>query len=306
MDYKKIIKSRELRLLVLRFLNIVPDKAMLKLQYRIKFGRRLELKNPRRFSEKLQWYKLYYRDPIMTQCAGKHDVRQYVKDKGLEYILNGQIGVYDSVDEINFSSLPERFVIKATVGAAGRQVLVCTDKKNSDIDAIRERIRGWMYKNTDKSRKNAGREWAYNNVKQRLVVEEYIDSSACKNGLLSYKIFCFGGRAKFLYVIADIKDGFFDAGYGIYSNKFEKLPYTRVGEEHLVLEQAKPENFEEMISVAETLAEGFPHVRVDLYNVEGKIIFGEMTFYNDSGYMKYDPDEFDFIAGEMFELPEKR
>jgi hypothetical protein len=107
-------------------------------------------------------------------------------------------------------------------------------------------------------------------------------------------------------VIADIKDGFFDAGYGIYSPEFEQLPYNRIEEASLQLEEGKPENFDEMIKIAERLAEDFPHVRVDLYNIKGRIIFGEMTFYNDSGYMKYDPDEFDYLAGEKFVLPEKK
>lgn len=306
MDYKKIFKSRTLRLAILKLFDFVPDKMMVKFQYRIKYGRKLDLKNPKRFSEKLQWYKLYYQDPVMTQCAGKQDVRSYVKEKGLESILNEQFGVYECADQIDFDSLPQQFVVKATVGSAGRQVLVCTDKDKLDWQVAKKRIDSWMYRHPEKPRKNAGREWAYNNVKQQLVVEKYIDSSACKNGLLSYKIFCFNGKAKFLYVIADIKEGFFDAGYGIFSPTFERLPYDRVGEERLKLEQEKPENFEEMIRIAEKLAEVFPHVRVDLYNVEGKILFGEMTFYNDSGYMKYNPDEFDFIAGDMFELPEKK
>ncbi len=306
MDYKKLIKSRKVRLAILKALNLIPDRAMIRLQYRIKFNQKINLKNPKRFSEKLQWYKLYYHDPVMTQCAGKHESRAYVESRGLAHILNPQLGVYRSADEIDFEALPDRFVIKATVGAAGQQVFVCTDKSTVDWDELKKKINGWMYKNPDKPRKNAGREWAYNHIPQRIVVEDYIDSSACRHGLLSYKIFCFDGKAEFLYIIADIKDGFFDAGYGIYSPDFERLPYNRVGEVALELKEGKPENWEEMIEIAEKLAEGFPHVRVDLYNVEGKILFGEMTFYNDSGYMKYDPDEFDFIAGEMFRLPEKR
>lgn len=306
MDYKKLIKSRALRVKLLKLLDFIPDKVMIKLQYKIKFNRKLDLKNPKRFTEKLQWYKLYYHDPVMTQCAGKHDSREYVCNKGLGNILNEQYGVYKKTEEIDFNTLPDKFVIKATVGAASQQVFVCTDKSKVNWNELKEKIDGWMYENPDKPRKNAGREWAYNNIKQRLVVEKYIDSSSCANGLLSYKIFCFNGKAKFLYVIADVKDGFFDAGYGIYSTDFERLPYNRVGEVALELTDGKPDNFKEMISIAEKLAEGLPHVRVDLYNVQGEIIFGEMTFYNDSGYMKYDPDEFDFIAGDMFELPQKK
>lgn len=305
MDYKKIIKSRKTRVALLKLLNWIPDKPMLYIQYYVKFGRVLNLRNPKRFTEKLQWYKLYYRNPLMTQCAGKNQVREYVKSKGYEYILNEQYGVFSNVNEINFDKLPNQFVIKATVGAAGQQVLVCTDKSKLDLEAVKKRLSSWVSKHPERPHKNAGREWAYNNIKEELVVEKYINSSMCKHGLLSYKIFCFHGKAEFLYVIADIKDGFFDAGYGIYSTAFEKLPYNRVGETSLQLGEGKPENFEKMIEIAEQLSVGFPHVRVDLYNVNGKIIFGEMTFYNDSGYMKYDPDDFDYEVGKLFVLPEK-
>jgi len=311
MDYKKIIKSREARVALLSLLNFIPDAWMVKLQYRIKFGRKLNLKNPKRLTEKLQWYKLYYHTPLMTDCAGKHDVRAYVESRGLSHILNPQLGVYDDVDEIDFDSLPNRFVIKETKGSSAEKVFICLDKQALDIQATKEKIRPWVEKKMNrtpkdsKKRRNAGREWAYNGIDSRLVVEEYIDSSACKNGLLSYKIFCFGGKPEFVYVIADVKEGFYDAGYGIFSTDFERLPYNRVGEVALELEEGKPENWDEMMEIAAILSEPFPHVRVDLYNVSGKILFGELTFYNDSGYMKYDPDEFDFLMGEKFELPEK-
>jgi len=305
MDYKKIIKSRKTRVALLKLLNWIPDKMMLHIQYYVKFGRKLNLKDPRRFTEKLQWYKLYYRNPKMTQCAGKNQVREYVKGKGLEHILNEQYGVFKNANEIDFDVLPEQFVIKATVGSAGQQVLICRDKAKLDVDAAKAKMSTWISGHPDRPKKNAGREWAYNNIKEELVVEKYIDASSCGHGLLSYKIFCFHGKAEFLYVIADVQDGYFDAGYGIYSTKFERLPVNRVGEVSLTLEQEKPDNLEEMIRIAEKLSEDFPHVRVDLYNIEGNIIFGEMTFYNDSGYMKYDPDEFDFEIGKLFVLPEK-
>lgn len=311
MDYKKLIKSRATRVALLSVLNFIPDRWMIKLQYRIKFNRKLNLKNPRRLTEKLQWYKLYYQTPLMTQCAGKHDVREYVESKGLSEILNPLLGVYNDVDEIDFSLLPDRFVIKETKGSSAEKVFICLDKQSLDIEATKEKIRPWIEKKINgtpknsRKRRNAGREWAYNGIDSKLVVEEYIDSSCCKNGLLSYKIFCFNGKPEFVYVIADVKEGFYDAGYGIYSTDFERLPYSRVGEVSMTWEEEKPKNWDRMIEIAKTLSEPFPHVRVDLYNVDGKILFGELTFYNDSGYMKYDPDEFDFLMGDKFDLPEK-
>ena len=311
MDYKKFIKSRAVRVALLNMFNFIPDKPVLKLQYRIKFGRKLNLKNPVRLTEKLQWYKLYYHTPQMTICAGKNDVREYVAGKGLSNILNEQIGVYDSAKDIDFDSLPNQFVIKETKGSSSEKVLVCTDKSKLDMEATRTKVESWIEHKINKlpadswKRRNAGREWVYNGIDSKLVVEKYIDSSECKNGLLSYKIFCFNGEPRFVYVIADVKEGFYDAGYGIYSTDFERLPYNRVGEVSLELKQEKPDNWDEMMEIARKLSSDFPHVRVDLYNVNGKIIFGELTFYNDSGYMKYDPDEFDFIAGDMFQLPPK-
>lgn len=304
-DYKRIIKDRKMRMQILNLFSWLPDKLMLKLQYRIKFGRKLNLKNPKRFSEKLQWYKLYYYNPYMVMCAGKNKVRDYVKNKGLDYILNEQYGVYQNADSINFDLLPDRFVIKSTVGAASQQVLLCTDKSELDIEATRKKVAGWMGRTPNKRRKSGGREWPYDAVKNEIIVEKYIDSSMYKEGLISYKIFCFNGKPKFVYMIVDIKAGYFDADYGIYSPSFERLPYNRVCEANLTPEINKPENWDEMMKIAETLSSEFPHVRVDLYNVGGKIIFGELTFFNDSGYMKYNPDEFDFIAGDYFVLPDK-
>ena len=305
-DYKKIIKSRETRVRLLQHLRWVPDELMLIVQYYIKFRRKLNLNNPKRFTEKLQWYKLFYYNPLMTVCAGKNHVRDYVKSKGLESILNEQYAVYNNADEIDFSIFPEKFVLKATVGSASQQVFVCTDKSKINPDEVRKRVNNWLdlYPN-DGSRMHVGREWPYDGVKTEIIAEKYIDSSMCPDGLVSYKIFCFNGKPAFVYMIVDVKDGFFDADYGIYTPEFEKMPYNRVCEANLQPKTTKPENWEDMIRVAKILSEGFPHVRIDLYNVNGKIIFGEMTFFNDSGYMRFDPDEFDFIAGEMFELPLK-
>ena len=304
-NYKKIIKNRRTRIIILKLFSWVPDIIMLKIQYRIKFGRRLNLKEPKRFTEKLQWYKLYYYNPLMTLCAGKNRVRDYVKEKGLEYILNEQYNVYSNANEIDFDELPDRFVLKSTVGSASQQVLVCTDKNSIDYEEVRNRVNSWIKLYPNKRRKHSGREWPYDGVKTEIIAEKYIDSSKEKYGLLSYKIFCFNGEPRFIYLIVDVKDGYFDADYGIYSPDFVKLPYNRVSEANLECDLKKPDNWDEMLHVARVLSSEFPHVRVDLYNVGGKIIFGELTFFNDSGYMRYNPDEFDFVAGDYFKLPQK-
>ena len=239
MDYKRIIKNRGTRVAILRLLNFIPDKLALKIQYWIKFNRKLNLKSPKRYTEKLQWYKLYYHDPLMTKCAGKLEVRDYVERMGCGGILNELYGVYETVDEIDFETLPNQFVIKETKGSSSEKVYVCVDKSSVDIDLLKNRIRPWVEKDNLKKPewqwRNAGREWAYNGVESKLIVEKYIDSSKSKNGLLSYKIFCFNGRPRFIYVIADVKDGYYDAGYGIYDTDFNRLPFNRVGEVSLVM-----------------------------------------------------------------------
>lgn len=134
MDYKKIIKNRETRLKILSMFDFIPDKSMIKLQYFIKTGRRLNLKNPQRYTEKLQWYKLFYRDPLMQQCVYKYDVREYVKTKGLAHILNECYGVYERVEDIDFDSLPNQ--LKDTLGGGGNSIIICKYKANFKFELL--------------------------------------------------------------------------------------------------------------------------------------------------------------------------
>lgn len=303
-DYKKIIKSRNTRLAILRFFSFIPDKWMLRLQYRIKTGRRLDLKHPKRYSEKIQWYKLNHHDPLMIRCVDKADVRGFVADCGLSDILVPLIGVYEHVEDIDFKALPQQFVIKNTLGGGGNSVIICKDKSTLDWEAVKARMRSWLDGNSH--RKNAGREWPYYSGKdRRILIEAYIDPGASVDGLVDYKFFCFQGRVHFLYVVADRVLGR-DGAFGIYDRDFRRLPYTRVGDRVLREDFEKPQGFETMIEVAEKLSEPFPHTRIDLYDQNGTILFGEITFYNASGYVKFDPDEFDLLAGSAFILSEKK
>ncbi len=304
MDYKKIINSRNIRLRILRMLSFVPDKMMLKMQYKIKTGNKLNLKNPKRFTEKLQWYKLYYKNPEMIRCVDKYDVRSYVEDLGLEHILNECYGVYDTVEEINFDMLPQQFVLKDTLGGGGNSVIVVKDKNSMDLDAIKEQLQRWVRE--PHRTKSGGREWPYyNGKKHRIIIEKYIMSDEKAGGLIDYKFFCFNGRCEFVYVMGDRAVGD-SVKVSIFDRDFNKLPVKRVGDEEFLSAQ-KPDNFLQMLEVAEKLSAEFPHVRVDLYDVESGILFGELTFYNASGYMVYDPDEFDVEVGKkfVFDLDEK-
>ncbi|MFC9597776.1 ATP-grasp fold amidoligase family protein [Peribacillus butanolivorans] len=293
MDYRKIIKSKEMRFKILHYLRFIPDSLMLKLQYRMKMGRKLNLKNPQRWTEKLQWYKLYYRTPLMTQCADKHDVREYIKSKGLEDILNKLYAVYDSADQFILDSLPQKFVIKTTNGS-GTNIL-CKRKSQLQLDKVKQSLNEWM----SRDNYSVGREWSYKGIVPRIIVEEYLeDKNNSFDGINDYKFICFNGRAK--YIVFDV-DRHIEHKRNIYDTDWNFIDintdYPNFGDC-----VSRPEGLDEMLRVANILAADFPFVRVDLYWVNGKVYFGELTFYPWTGYVQFDPDEFDIILGEQFIL----
>lgn len=301
MNYKNIIKSRAVRVQIMRALSFAPDRWMLKLQYRIKTGHKLDLKHPKRFTEKLQWYKLNYRDPLMALCVDKYAVREYVKSVGLEQILNPIYGVFESPEQVKWEELPQQFVAKDTLGGGGNDVLICKDKSRLDKDAFYQILARWIQ---PVKGKHPGREWVYDNAKHRILIEKYIPSDPATGGLIDYKFFCFQGKAEYLYVIADRKVGE-KAGFGIFTPDFKQLPYERADERPLERIIEQPDNYREMLSVAEKLAKPFPHARIDLYDQDGRILFGEITFFDGSGYMTFKPDGFDLIMGEKFIIGEE-
>ncbi len=295
MDYKKIIKSQKLRFAILNSLKWIPDKAMIKMQYRIKLGRKLNLKNPQRFTEKIQWYKLYYRNPIMVKCVDKFDVREYIDKKGYSKLLNKCYGVYNSVNEIDFDKLPRRFVIKDTLGGGSNSVIVVNDKDSLDSLSLKNSIDKWT-KISTKS-KSFGREWTYDKKKHRIIIEKYLEQN--DGDLSDYKFFCFNGKVQYFYVRSDYSK-IHDNGKMAFYNR-EKKWLKNVGMDYCDISDKKlnlPFNIDKMILIAEDLSKDFPHVRVDLYNLDGKILFGELTFFNASGYMKFLPDDFDYEIGK--------
>lgn len=297
-DYKKLIKSRELRIRILQLLNFVPDKLMVSLQYRIKLGRWPDLKNPKRYSEKLQWYKLYYRDDKMKRCVDKYEVREYIRRCGLCDILPKCYGVYSSPDEVDFDLLPKSFVIKDTLGSGGNSVIIVKDKEKVCIEELIKKMHTWV--NQPVHLKNPGREWVYDHMQHRIIIEEYLNEP--DEELKDYKFFCFNGKVACVYVIANRILG----GHGelaIMDENFVRIPYQSTTQNVMRENPEKPQTFETMKKLAEQLSAGFPHVRVDLYSLGSRVVFGELTFFGASGYMKYEPDEFDFILGGAFALP---
>ena len=298
MNYKKIFKTAESRRVVLNGLSFLPDSIMLSLQYKIKTGRRLDLKNPKRFTEKLQWYKLNYRNPIMHQCVDKYLVREFVEAKGLGHTLIPLIGKYSSLRDINFEELPEQFVIKTTHGGGGLNVVICNDKKLLSIEELKSKIDMRPVKE-----KSLGREWAYGDLQPAIVVEKLlVNAEKPEAGVNDYKILCYNGKAKFIVVDVDRyighKRNFYDRDWNNLHVSSDCPKADR--------EIPKPENLNEMLDVAERLSADFPFVRVDLYSVSSKVYFGELTFYPWSGYVQYQPDEADYWFGEDFELVEYR
>lgn len=278
-------------------LSFVPDSTMVRMQYRLITGHRLNLKDPKRFTEKLQWYKLYYRDPLMAQCVDKYEVRSYVDQCGLGSILNQVYGVYDSPEEIDFDRLPESFVLKDTLGGGGNAVILVKDKSMLDEAAVRRQMAEWVHEPVHK--KHPGREWVYDGRKHRIIAEKMIVSNPDTGGLIDYKFFCFQGKVEILYIVKNHKMGFYD-------EQFIPLSVYRTDciKDYPILKEKvdKMNNYEEMIVIAQKLSQRFPHVRVDLYDVDGNIIFGELTFFGGSGYMTFEPDEFDYILGEKLQL----
>ena len=299
-EYKKYIKSPRVREKILNALFFLPDSVMLKLQYRIKLKRRLNLKNPKRYTEKLQWYKMYYRNSLMHKCVDKYLVRDYVKKRGLENFLVDLYGKYNSIHEIDFKSLPECFVMKTTHGGGGLNVVICRDKKELDYDILLEKL-----SSGDKpfKKRSGGREWAYYGLKPGIIVEELlVNKNNPEAGINDYKFFCFDGKPE--YIVADVdryighKRNFYD----VHWNNLHISSDCPVADREI----DKPQKLQEMLKVASRLSKGFPYVRVDLYEIEGQIYFGEMTFYPWSGYVQFMPDKFDFILGEKFKLPKSR
>ena len=292
--YKKIISSQKTRFAILKFLKFIPDKLMLKLQYRIKLKRKLNLKNPERYTEKIQWYKLNYRNPVMMKCVDKYYVREYVESKGLGSILNTLYQVVDDPDEIDFSALPDKFVLKTTNGS-GTNIL-CKNKSDLDIEATKKQLRSFL----DMAEASAGREWAYGGSSKKIIVEQLLEDKSNEDGGISdYKFLCFGGKPH--YIVYD-KDRFTDHKRNFYDIEWN---YVKVDSDCPCFEDSvpKPVNLDKMLEIAKTLSEDFPAVRVDLYNIGGEIYFGELTFYPWSGYVQFAPDEFDIELGNLFEIP---
>ncbi len=293
-----LIRNKAFRSLLEKIIWVFPDKWVIKCQYRALVGRWPNLKNPKRFSEKIDWYKLYYRDPLMTQCVDKHLEKDYLKEKGFEDYVPKTLQVKDRIEEIDFEQLPDSFIIKCNNGY-GNNVIV-HNKSRMDIDSIYKTFNEWH----STTPVVFGREWAFIDVVPKIMVEELLVSKdgTQKGDLNDYKVMCFNGEPRVVWV--DI-DRYSDHCRNFYDLQWNQLPV----ESDCPVSKApvpKPYGLEKMIEIAGVLAKDFPFVRVDFYSVNNRVYIGEMTFYPWSGCVNYKPDSFDFELGDMFKLPQPR
>lgn len=271
----------------------LPQEVYVKINYEYYSGRKLDYNNPVTFNDKIQWLKVFYHNEILHQLVDKYAVRSYVKVKvGLHY-LNELYAVYNKPSEVDFEQLPKQFVLKGVHGF--HLNLIVKDKNKLNLKKTNYLLNKWMFKNHYQS----GKEWAYKNVKPRIIAEKYLEEFG-KDVVNDYKIFCFNGKPKYIlvYMERDLQDL-----RCYYDLNWKKLPFTIEKNKLFEGELEIPEHLNEMIDVAQKLSEDFPFVRVDLYNINGKILFGEMTFYPNDGRKKYIPDEYNKIIGDYLELP---
>ena len=280
------------------FFNYLSDKIYLKLKYKMLMKKELDLDNPKTFNEKLQWLKLYDRNPEYTKMVDKYDVKEYVsKIIGEEYVIP-TIGVYEKFDNIDFAKLPNQFVMKCTHDSGG--IIICKDKKKLDINLARKKINkslrnNYYYKH---------REWPYKNVKPRIIIEKYLDDG--KNSQLNdYKIMCFNGKAKCSFVCSERDNKDLGLAVTFFDLDWNRMPFERHyrSSDKVIL---KPKNYNKMIELSEKLSENIPFVRVDWYEINGKLYFGELTFFPGAGFEEFTPEEWDYKIGDMLELPKKK
>ena len=254
--------------------------------------RQLNLDRPETFNEKLQWLKLYDRNPEYTKMVDKYEAKKYVADIiGQEYIIP-TLGVWDKFEDIEFDKLPKQFVLKPTHTSGN--VFICKDKEKINYKQLRKMINKWLKRNYYLIH----REWPYKNVRPRIIAEQYmVDESGTE--LKDYKFFCFNGEPKLLFVA---KDRPYATKFNYYDMDFKKLPFKQHYKNFNDYIE-KPKGFEKMIELSRKLSKDIPHVRVDFYDINGKVYFGELTFYHFSGFEKFEPEEWDRILGDMLELP---
>ena len=275
--------------------NWLSDEPYLKLAYWSKTGKRLNLENPKEYNEKLQWLKINDRKSVYSEYVDKYAVREHIAKKiGKKYLIP-LIGVYDSVDDIEWDKLPNSFVLKCTHGSSCN--IICKNKTTLDIEESKLKLNKWMKKNWYWF----GREWPYKDVTPRIICEEFItkDNTIPED----YKIMCFNGKPKYIQIHRDR----FGTDYtqDFYDLDGNLMPFNNIGYKNSDIKKLNIKDFSEMLELASKLCKDTYQLRVDFYRVEGKIYFGELTFFDASGFAEFEPEEYNYIVGNGIALPIK-
>ena len=292
----KLIKNPKRGILYLMdkgYFNWLEDKAYLKIKFKVLMNKKLNLEYPKTFNEKLQWLKLYDRKDIYTTMVDKYEAKKYVSNIiGEKYIIP-TLGIYDKFEDIDFDNLPNQFVIKPTHTSG--DIFICKDKTKIDKNKLKKIVEKWLKRNYY----YLHREWVYKNVKPRIIIEKYMIDNL-KKELNDYKFMCFDGKVKCSFVCSDrhSKNGlhidFFDLDWN-------KMPFQRHYPKSLE-DIPKPHNYRLMIELSEKLSEKIPFIRVDFYEINKMVYFGELTFYPGSGFEEFTPEKYDEILGNMIEI----
>lgn len=276
-------------------LKWMPDKANIQLVYHAQMNKKLNLNDPKTFNEKLQWLKLYDRKPEYGMLADKYAVRAYIEKTIGRDVLVPLYGVWENARDIDFDSLPDRFVLKCTHDSGS--IRICRDKRAFNMDEAR----AFLNKRLKRNCFYFGREWPYKNLKPRIIAEQYLIDEKTED-LRDYKVHCFHGEPKVILVCSErhkegLKEDWFTVGW-------KHLPIHRPTHANNEKKILPPQNLEAMLRMARTLSAGIPFVRIDFYEVNGKVYFSEITMFPTSGYTAFVPEKYDSILGDWIELPE--
>ena len=273
----------------------LSDEEFLRKKYEENVGKPLNLDNPQTYNEKIQWLKLHDHNPKYTELVDKYAVKRIVEDRiGFEHVIPVVGGPWYSVNDIDFDSLPNQFVLKCNHDCGS--VIICTDKAKLNKRRVQKKLSNSLRVNYY----YVGREWPYKNVKPCIFAEKYmIDDDGVE--LRDYKFFCFNGEPKYLFIATDRMNKTEETKFDFFDMDFNHLPFTN-GHPNATIQPTKPRHFEEMKKLASILSKGIPHVRVDFYETNNCVYFGEMTFYHWGGMGIFDPDKWDFTFGSWIDI----
>ena len=279
--------------------KVFGENAQYRFIFFLRTGRYLNLKNPKDLNEKMFWLARYWRNPLITRCSDKFAVREYLKEKGCQDILNEEYGVYKDARDIDFDSLPQKFVLKCNHGS--RMNIICEDKESLNVEEAISKLNKWMA-----FQYGRGTEWQYKPIDRKILVEKYLESSDGK--MIEYQIFCFNGKPMFFLVRNDLRKSSIDKSsleYAVsYTIDWHRV-FMRKGEEKYDFTLPKPHNYDKMIEYATRFAQDFPQVRVDYYEIDDKLVFGELTFSSNGSVQSNYKRKYIKSLGTELKLPEK-